>query len=135
MALTANRDLDHYIDQQLRSFAAADEHIFKGSFLSVEAGGYVAPLTALEAFAGIAYEECDNSEGDDGDVRVKSYTQGDFVHALTGAALSNIGDIVYASADNGLTFTSTDNTPVGCMVDLVSTDKILLRINPFIVES
>lgn len=131
MALTANRNLDHFIDQQLCAFAAANEHIFKGSLLSFESGGYVAPLTAAELFAGIAYKECDNSAGDDGDKDVTAFVQGDFSHTLSGAAITNIGAAIYASADNVLTLTSSGNTFVGYMIGLVEADTIAVRIAPF----
>lgn len=131
MALSANAEIPHYLDQQLRSFKAADEHIFKGALLSFEAGGYVAPLTAAEVFAGVAYEECDNSGGSDGDKLAKAFVQGDFEFALSGAAISDIGSAVYASDDATLTLTPTSNTFVGYMVDLVSSGVIILRIAPF----
>ena len=131
MALSTNREVDHYVDQQLRSFKAANECIYKGALLSFETGGYVAPLTAAETFAGIAYEKCDNSAGSDGDKSCRAYTRGDFELALSGAAITNIGSAVYASADDTLTFTSTSNTFVGYMVDLVSSGVIILRIAPF----
>lgn len=131
MALTVNREVDHYIDQQLRLFKAANECIYKGALLSFEAGGYVAPLTAAEVFAGIAYEKIDNSAGSDGDLSVRAYTQGDFELALSGAAITDIGSAVYASDDATLTLTSTSNTFVGYMVDLVSSGVIILRIAPF----
>ena len=132
MALTADRELAHYVDQQLRSFQVGGaETIYKGGFVSVDASGYAAPLAAGETFVGIAFEACDNSGGSDGDKSVRCYTQGDFEHALSGAAVTNIGDAVYASADDTLTFTSTSNSFVGYMVDLVSSGTIILRIQPF----
>ncbi len=40
MALTANRDVDHYIDQELRSFqVAASAHLYKGGFVGLTSGG------------------------------------------------------------------------------------------------
>lgn len=132
MALTKNRNIDHYPDQQLRSFkVGGGETIFKGSFVSVDASGYSAPLGAAETFIGIAFEECDNSDGSDGDKSIRCYTQGDFEHALSGAAVTNIGDAVYASADDTLTFTSTSNSFLGYCVDVLSSGVIILRIAPF----
>ncbi|MGD2109330.1 MAG: hypothetical protein PVI86_08045 [Phycisphaerae bacterium] len=135
MALSANRELSRYVDQQLRSFKAADEHIYKGALLSIEAGGYVAPLTAGELFAGVAYEECDNSGGSDGDLSLRAYTVGDFEHALSGATIANVGDAVYASDDGTLTFTSTSNTFVGYCVDVPSSGVVIVRIQPFATVS
>ena len=76
--LTASRELSRYIDQQLRSFkVAGSTTIYKGALVSIQTDGYVAPLTAAELFAGIAYEEIVNA-GADGAKSVRIYTQGDF---------------------------------------------------------
>jgi hypothetical protein len=132
MALTASRELDRYVDQQLRSFkVAGSTTIYKGSLVSIQADGYVAPLTAGELFAGIAYEEADNSAGSDGDEAVRVYTQSDFDHALSGAAIANVGDAVYASDDGTLTFTSTSNTYVGVCIDVPSSGNVIVRLDPF----
>ena len=131
MALSANREVDHYVDQELRTFQAANEHIYKGALVSFESGGYAAPLTAGEVFAGIAYAECDNSAGSDGDLSVKVYTVGDFSHALSGATIANIGEACYASDDGTLTLTSTDNTFVGYVVDVPASGTVIVRIQPF----
>ena len=132
MALSANRDIDHYVDQELRSFkVAANQHIYKGGFVGLSSGGYAQALTAGDLFVGIAYEEADNSSGSAGDISVRVYTLGDFEHALSGAAISNVGDVVYASADDTLTFTSTDNSYVGCTVDVPSSGQIILRLETF----
>lgn len=132
MALTANRDVDHYIDQELRSFKlAASANVFKGGFVGITTGGYARPLVAGDEFVGIAYEEADNSSGADGDVSVRVYTLGDFGHALSGAAITNLGDAVYASADDTLTFTSASNSYVGVVVDAPLSGQIILRIDPF----
>ncbi len=131
MALTANRDVDRYVDQDVRSFAvAAGSHIRKGSFVGLSSG-YARALQAGDVCVGIAYEEADNTSGSAGDVSVRVFTQGDFQHALTGAAVTNIGDPVYASADDTVTFTSTDNSFVGVCVGLPKANTIVLRLNPW----
>ena len=132
MALTANRDVDHYIDQELRSFqVAAGVRVYKGAFVGLTAGGFARPLNAGDAFVGIAYEEMDNSGGADGDTSIRVYTLGDFGHPLAGAAVGNIGDAVYASTDDTLTFTSAGNSYVGFAVDVPAAGEVILRIDPF----
>ncbi len=132
MALSANRDLDHYVDQELRSFkVAASEHIYKGAFVGLSAGGHVRSLSAGDVFVGIAYEEADNASGSAGDISVRVYTLGDFGHALSGAAISNVGDAVYASADDTLTITSASNSYVGYAVDVPSSGQVILRLETF----
>ena len=100
MALTSDRSVNRYVDQDLRSFAVnASTTIYKGGFVSVSATGYAQPLTAGETCVGLAYEACDNASGDAGDKTVRVLTQGDFEHALANATVADIGKAVYASDD------------------------------------
>jgi hypothetical protein len=131
MALTANREVDHYIDQEIRTFqVAAGAHIYKGALVGLDADGYSRPLTAGDPFVGIAYEEMDNTGGSNGDVSVRVYTLGDFGLSLAGADLASIGRPVFASADDTLTFEADGNSYAGIMQDLISPGEIILRIDP-----
>jgi len=132
MALTINRDLDHYVDQELRTLpVAAAKRIFKGALVGLASTGHAQPLLAGNPFAGIAYEEMDNTTGAAGAVSVRVYTAGDFGHTLTGAAIGSVGRPVFASADDTLTFNGAGNTYVGTVQDVPATGQIILRIDPF----
>ena len=75
MALTANRDVDHYVDQEIRSLpVAGDVHIYQGALLASSSTGHVRPASGTLPFVGIAYEEMDNSSGANGDLSVRLYT-------------------------------------------------------------
>ena len=128
--LAANREVDRYVDQELRQYQVkASAHIYKGAFVGLDAAtGYVRPLEAGDVFMGIAYEEADNSSGADGAKKLRVFTLGDFELTLTGAALTDIGASVYASADDTLTLTATSNSLVGKMVDLTAANTIILRM-------
>lgn len=131
MALTANQEVDHYIDQELRTFqVAASKHVFKGSLVGLTPGGFAQSLIAGDPFAGIAYEEADNTSGAAGAVSVRVYTLGDFGMALAGAALADLGKPVFASADDTLTFSAAGNSYVGLVQDVPATGEIILRIDP-----
>ncbi len=131
MTLSANRDVDHYIDQELRSFQVAGSvHIYKGGMVGLTNAGFARPLTAGDSFAGIAYEEMDNTSGANGDVSVRVYTVGDFGHALAGAAVSDIGRPVFASADDTMTFVGAGNSYVGIVQDCVTAGEIIVRVDP-----
>ena len=130
MALTKNREVDHYIDQELRTFqVAAAKHIYKGGLVGLSSAGYAHPLVAGDPFVGIAYEEMDNTAGANGAVSVRVYTLGDFGLTLTGATAAHIGRPVFASADDTLTFTSAGNSYVGLIQDIVTTNEIILRMD------
>lgn len=105
--------------------------MYKGAVVGLSTGGYAQPLTAGDPFVGVAYEEMDNTGGADGDKSVRVYTLGDFGHTLSGAAVTNIGDAVYASADDTLTFTSTSNSYVGYAIDVPTGGEIILRLEAF----
>jgi hypothetical protein len=130
MALTANRDVDRYVDQELRALPVkTGAHIYKGAFVGLS-GGYAQPLTAGDLFAGIAYEEVHNT-GADGAKSVRVYTSGDFEHTLASASRSSNGAAIFASADDTLTLTSSGNSAVGNQVDVAATNRIILRLRPW----
>lgn len=131
MALTANREVDRYVDQELRALPVkSGAHVYKGALVGLT-GGYARGLVAGDAFAGIAYEEADNSGGGDGAASVRVYTGGDFEHALASAARANNGAVVYASDDETLTLTSDGNSAVGNQVEVPSNNRIILRLRPW----
>ncbi len=128
MALSANREVDRYVDQELRALPVKGSSVvYKGAFVGLD-GGFARPLNAGDDFAGIAYEQCDNGSGSDGDKTVRVFTQGDFEHALTGAARANNGAVLYASDDGTLTTTATDNSAIGRQIDVPSSNKVIVRL-------
>lgn len=130
MALTKNREVDHYVDQELRTLpVGADKHIFKGALVGLSAG-YVQALAAGDAFAGVAYEEIDNGGGAAGAKSLRVYTLGDFALPLAGATVAHTGRPVFASADDTLTFTGAGNSYVGTVQEVPSAGQIVLRIDP-----
>lgn len=130
MALTANREVDRYVDQEIRRYAqAAGARVFKGGFVGLNTGGYARPLVAGDRFLGIAYEESDNASGGNGDRSVRVLTIGDYQLALSGAALTDIGKSVYASADDTITFTATGNSLIGWVVDRPAANTVTVRLN------
>lgn len=131
MALTVNRDLEHYVDQELRSLpVAAAKRIFKGAFVGLSPAGFARPLEAGDSFAGIAYEEKDNTTGQNGDLAVRVYTMGDFGVPLAGAVAAFVGRPVFAGNDETLTFDGAGNSFVGVVQDVPENGQILLRIEP-----
>ena len=132
MALTANRELNRYVDQELRSFlVAAAEHIWKGAFVGVDrATGCARNLVAGDAFAGVAYEEADNTGGDDGAISVRLYTEGDFVVPVQNLGAALVGSPVYAISNE-----AADVTPAavgasycGILLALAGTGEGIVRI-------
>ncbi len=101
MALSANRNLDHYVDLEMRTARVkGSTHVWRNAIVGLTSAGYARGLVAGDVFAGIAYEEMDNSAGADGAKAVRVYTVGDFEHAVSGAAQTDVGRPVFASADD-----------------------------------
>ena len=131
MALTENCEIDHYIDQELRSFrVGATRRIYKGSLVGLTSDGYVRALAGGDLFVGVAYEEIDNSAGSGADACVRVYTWGVFGFTLNGVALTDIGRPVFASADDTLMFSAPGNSYIGLVQDRVAANEIMLRIDP-----
>lgn len=116
--------------------AAADSVSYKNSMISVSETsgeeGYGHALVAGELFAGHAREAVDNTDGDDGDlnipVRAGRYR---LEVELSGVAVSNVGDSVYASDDETLTLTSDSNSLVGVITRYVSSGICEVEFCPF----
>ncbi len=131
MALTANSEVDHYVDQELRTYkVAATTTIYKGALVGLKTDGYARGLVAGDKLVGLAYEKIDNSAGSDGDLSVRVFTIGDFELTLTGATIASLGRPVFASADGTLTFTAHGGSYVGTVIDVPATNTIILRIDP-----
>ncbi len=138
MAITANRELNRYVDQELRSFGvAAGEHIYKGALVGVErASGYVRNLVAGDSFAGVAYESVDNSGGNDADRAVRVYTQGDFILAIANGAQALAGQAVYAVDNESLTANpEAGASQAGILMAVVGMNTGIVRITPFAMPS
>jgi hypothetical protein len=139
MALSANRDVDHYVDQELRTvLVKGGTQIFKGGFVVIEeASGYAKPFAAgagagtSNFFVGVAYEAGDNINGSDGDVSVRVFTQGDFGHAIAGGTIADVGKKAFASDDDTLSLSagSGANVFVGRVQDWISGSEFVIRLH------
>lgn len=133
MSLTQNRDVDHYIDQELRSFPVEEGlHVYKGALVGLSPSTHCArPLIRGDLFLGLAYEEIDNSKGVSESLCVRVYTLGDFRLPLEGATRDWTGCVVYASSDDKLTLIEFGNSYVGTMIECTAFEQIILRLDTF----
>ena len=104
--------------------------IYEGAIVSITAAGYAKGYAGTDVFfAGIADRQADNSAGAAGDIKVRVRRD---IHTrvmdLSGAALADVGDAVYASDDGTLTKTATSNLYVGIIEAFLSTGKVLVRV-------
>jgi hypothetical protein len=132
MALTANRDVDHYVDQELRTFAVdGGANVFKGALLGMNPEGYAGGAVAGARFCGIAYEACDNSAGAAGDKAVRAYTLGDFALTVAGVQQSDVLKPVFAVDDAAASLTAGPaESFIGHIVGVADTNVAIVRLGP-----
>jgi len=132
MTLSADVNVNRYVDQQLRTLAVkAAATIYRGSLVGVDrSSGYARPLASTDQFQGVAYEKCDNSAGANGDREVTLFTQGDFEFSLAGTTKTAVGRAVFASDENTLTLSGGSASYIGQIVDVPTTGTLIVRIDP-----
>ena len=130
MALTASRQVDRFVDQELRTFRVkGTTKIYRGAIVGLTSAGFARGLVAGDVFAGISYEEIENT-GADGAKVARVFTLSDFQVSVSGAAQTDGGRPVFASADDTLTFVAAGNSYVGIVQDFVSSGVVIVRIDP-----
>ncbi len=134
MALTANREVNRYVDQELRSYPVlATAKIYKGALVGLQrSSGYVRPFQSGDAFAGLAYEQSDNTNGSSGALAVRVFTQGDFILSVSGATATSVGRPVFASADDTVGLSITGGLAfVGLIIAVPTNGSAIVRLSTF----
>lgn len=127
MALTANTPLTFIRGEESQAPAAAVV-IYEGAVLGDNGSGYARGLVAGDQFIGHAMEYIDNTSGSDGTLTV-SRIRGRYrlEVTLTGVAITDVGNQVYASADDTLTQTAGSNSRVGVIERYVTTNTCIVE--------
>ncbi len=131
-AVTANQiTLMQGAGRLTRSKAAA-VNLYAGTIAFFDATtGYITndDNAGANAFAGIVYQQCDNSGGSAGDLEVELYTDGIF--RLTGSSFTQAtnGDLVYAIDNYTIQASATSASKVGRVVNYVSATVADVLIN------
>jgi len=128
--LSANVEIDRFVDQELREFpVAAAVYIYKGALVGLHpVTGYLKPFEGGDIFVGIAYEEMDNSSGAAGAVNCQVYTEGDFELTVTGVSIADSGREVYAVADDAVSLVGHPDGFVGHIVHYFGTNLAVVRL-------
>lgn len=104
--------------------------VYKGAVLMCDVSdtdGYFGPKDTAAAsgdiFGGIAIEQqrVTSSDTADGSVECSVAANGVWGFPKGSLSITDLGAVVYASTDNDVTTTSTDNLPIGILVDVDST--------------
>lgn len=79
------------------------------------------PLVAGDAFRGFAFRQCDNSAGAASDKKIDLVVKGLVDLPITSVAITDTDATVYASDDDTFTLSSTGNTAIGKVAEIVAT--------------
>lgn len=130
MAVTANQVLTRR-GADLTSGKAAAVNLYAGTFAFYDAStGYVTndDNSGANAFAGIVYQQCDNSGGSAGDLSVELITEGQVLVTGSGFSQATVGDAIYASDNYTATASSSSTSLIGRCTDFVSSTQVYVSI-------
>ena len=129
-ALTDSINVEEKDGVLVDSPVVASDIIYRGAMVMHNTAGFLAPAAtgAGSIFAGISEEEVDNSGGAAGDERCKHKITGRYLLTGSGFVQGDVGEIVYASDDQTITKTSTNNPLVGKIDDFVSATQVWVNL-------
>jgi len=133
MAVTANQVLIRRASAstQITSGKAAAVNLYAGTFAFYDAStGYITndDNSGANAFAGVVYQQCDNSGGSAGDLSAELITQGQVLVTGSGFSQATVGDAIYASDNYTATTSSTSTSLIGRCTDFVSSTQVYVNI-------
>ena len=132
MAVTANQVVLMQDAENIIQCKAAAVNLYQNTIAFWDAStGFITndDNAGANAFAGIVYQQCDNSGGSAGDKVVELYTEG--VFRLTGSSFTQAtaGDLIYATDNFVITATSTNASRIGRAVNYVSATQVDVMID------
>lgn len=133
MAVTANQLITRAVGDRRSIPVAASTRIYEGTLVFINAAGYADDDTAtgVNAFAGVAVKEADNSSGSAGDISVEVYTEGDFLLTGSSFAQTDVGMPIYADDNYAITKTlGATSVRIGRAVKYVSATQHYVSIQP-----
>lgn len=131
-AASADRDAGMMEGELIQQGVAASATIYKDTMLMFDTDGYVTPMTDASGnvFAGIAYE-AGTGTTTAGETKVRVQRKGIYEMVLSGAAITVLGDEVYASDDQTVKTTQGDSTAVGIACKYENSGKIYIDIGGY----
>jgi hypothetical protein len=109
--------------------AVAADIVYDGAYAGDNGAGYARPLVVGDRFLGLTIRQADNSAGSAGAIDVTVQESGKFPASIAGAVLSDVGQPVYASDDDTLTFSPVGGSFVGFVHRFVAAGKVIVRFD------
>ena len=126
-ALTRDRATPYREGIEVEYSVAANTKIYAGSLVCINAAGYVVPAadTSGFQFAGVAMEQVDNTDGNDGGQVVRLRRVGVFEFDAGSITQAMVGTDMYATDDHTFDDTAgaTNHVKVGQLTKFVSATK------------
>ncbi len=85
--------------------------------------------TASAIFLGVAVEKADNSDGDDGDIRIRVYKTGVYQYTKGTAVAGDLTVQAYIRDDNTVALSTTNSVKCGFIVDIIDSSTVKVRID------
>jgi len=91
--------------------------------------GHARPLAAGDKFGGFAESQADNFSGAAADINVRVYESGKVQLAVTGAAITDVGQPVYATDDDTFSFSPVGGVFIGFVHRYVSAGIVVVTFD------
>ena len=131
-AATKNHDTGRS-EGKLKAYKMGAVKIFRGTLVRLDATGFAVPATdaATGVFAGVAYEQVDNSTGAAGAKSIRVVKDGEYEFAVTGAfTQAGVGNSAFVSDDQTVSAVATVNSFVaGKFAEFLTSTKGRIRID------
>ena len=108
-------------DKTTRLPVKASITIERGTAVGDDGSGFARELVAADPFFGFALEDATGGSSD-GDTFINVQYEGAFALTVASSTAATAGALVYASAKNTFTMTSTSNSLIGRQVGLIDSD-------------
>src|SRR3990167_8501731 len=138
MAVTANQLITRTDGCKVGVPVAASTTIYQGTLTFINSTGYLDDDTAsgVNAFAGVAIENKDNSAGSAGDLTGEIWVDGAFDLVGSGFTQADVGKDVFAADNYVINLTDAANSvKLGRCVEFVSTTVLRVKLHSSLAEA
>ena len=132
MATTTERKITRSDSDKGSAPVAASDKIPGGTLVFSSATGYAESGIAagVNKLLGVAHNTADNSSGSDGDETSEFWRRGQFEFAIAAVTQADVNKKVYAVDNDTVSLTSTNQTYVGTISEIVSATKVMVDLDP-----
>ena len=128
--LAANKQRPYEIGDYNDIPVIASDIIYEGAAVGmVVSTGHARPLTSSDRFVGFAIEKADNSAGAAAAINVRVQMRGEIKLSVSGAAITDLKQPVYASDDDTFKFSPVGGVFVGFVKRYISSGVVIVEFD------